>query len=403
MITLYNNKKDCSGCSACLNVCPTQAISMQSDSYGYLYPTISTKRCVECGLCNRVCAFQNKPIIDKRPLRTYVAVNKSRNVLLSSSSGGVFSALANIVLENNGVVFGCAYGNEMEPKHVSIENKESLRIAQGSKYVQSNINFAYVEVKEYLASGRQVLFVGTPCQIAGLKSYLGKDNEKLITADLVCHGVASAKFFKGYIRHLEQRLKGKVVDFKFRDKSKGWGHVGKVIYSRKGKLRSRRILPGTSYYYSFFLKGHIQRESCYKCKYACGSREGDYTMGDYWGVKKFHPEIKADRGVSVLLVNSKKGMENVDEIRKYVNLVESSFEHASEHNLQLVGPINESDLREEILLTWRDGGHRAVAENFYRQHRKQIILYRAKMLIPKSTKSLVKMIWFKSKRLMHTS
>ena len=170
-----------------------------------------------------------------------------------------------MVFDYNGVVFGCAYNDNMEPEHTCIDNKMNLNKLQGSKYVQSNINFTYKEAKSFLNDGRLVLFTGTPCQIAGLKSYLGKEYDNLITVDLICHGVPSIAFFNGYIQYLEYKLNGKIVDFKFRDKSKGWGLRGKVIYSKKGKVINKRILPIESYYYSYFLDGEIFRENCYKC------------------------------------------------------------------------------------------------------------------------------------------
>lgn len=376
MIILFDKREKCCCCGACMNICPTKAITIKEDADGFTFPDIDYDLCIECGLCNKVCAFQNKPVTDNGPLATYAAINKNSDVLLTSTSGGVFGALASMVFDYNGVVFGCAYNDNMEPEHTCIDNKMNLNKLQGSKYVQSNINFTYKEAKSFLNDGRLVLFTGTPCQIAGLKSYLGKEYDNLITVDLICHGVPSIAFFNGYIQYLEYKLNGKIVDFKFRDKSKGWGKRGKVIYSKKGKVINKRILPIESYYYSYFLDGEIFRENCYKCKYACESREGDFTMGDYWGVDKCHPKIKAKNGVSLLLVNSEKGSLIVDKLKKHLDLIETSFEKARVHNGQLNNPSSFSARREAILRLWHEGGYKAVADEYYKQNNRQIVLFK---------------------------
>ncbi len=363
---------------------------MEPDEFGFIFPKVENKLCIECGLCRKVCAYQNLLISGNKPLATYAAINKSKDILLTSSSGGIFNALARLIFKKNGVVYGCAYNDNMEPEHVCVENILEIEKIQGSKYVQSNINTTYSEAKKYLDDGRWVLFTGTPCQIAGLKSYLQKQYDNLITADMICHGVPSAHFFNGYIQYLEKKLKGKITEFRFRDKSKGWGHKAKVIYKLNDKILKKTILPADSYYYSYFLKGDIFRESCYECKYACGSREGDFTIGDYWGIEKAHPEIETKNGVSILLVNSKKGMVLLGELSNYVNLIESTFEQARIQNEQLIRPTLKSPRREIILKTWHEGGYKAVADEYYKFNKKQIIISRAKMLVPYSIKQFLK-------------
>lgn len=392
MIKLYVNQKDCCGCAACMNICPKEAITMKPDSDGYIFPVINNELCIECGLCKKVCAFQNVPVTDNESRATYVAINKNKDVLSVSASGGILGALASLIFEKKGVVFGCAYNDNMETEHICVDNLNGMKMIQGSKYVQSNINTTYTGAKKYLKDGRWVLFTGTPCQIAGLKSYLGKDYDNLITADIICHGVPSVDFFKGYIKYLEEKLKGKVINFKFRDKSKGWGLMGKIVYEKNGKVLDKLILPINSYYYNYFLKGDIYRENCYECKYACGSREGDFTMGDYWGIEKAHPEIETKNGVSVLLVNSKKGMTLIDNLTKYLDLTKSTFEQAREQNDQLNRPTTKSDRREVILKTWREGGYQAVADEYYKSNKKKFMMVIAKMLIPQSIKRFIKKI-----------
>ena len=191
---------------------------------------------------------------------------------------------------------------------------------------------------------------------------------------------------------MESKLKGKVIDFKFRDKTNGWGLRGKVFYKKQGKVLQKSIQTIDSYYYTYFLHGDIYRECCYECKYACGSREGDFTMGDYWGVERAHPEIETKNGVSVLLVNSKKGTLLKEELTKYLYLTESTFEQAKVQNEQLNNPMAKSSRREEILRVWKEGGYEAVAKDYYRKNKKQIIKTKSKMLIPLSLKKFLKRI-----------
>jgi len=257
MIELFEGKVNCCGCSACMSICPKQAIKMEVDLNGFVFPKINHDLCIECGLCKKVCPFQTPQIFDRETIATYVAINNNSDVLLNSAAGGIFGALTSYIFENNRVVFGRAYNNAMEPEHICIDNSSDMIKLQGSKYVQSNINNTYIETKNYLKMGRWVLFTGTPCQISGLKSYLGTDYYNLITADIICHGVPSAKFFRGYIKHLEEKLKGKVIDFKFWDKAKEWGLIGKVFYEKNGKVNMKMIASLSSYYYSYFLRGDI--------------------------------------------------------------------------------------------------------------------------------------------------
>ena len=378
-------------CLYCLpEYCPRQAISIKPDEDEFIYPTINPDLCVECGICIKICAFQSESVTGHEPLAVYAAINKNQSILADSSSGGIFGALAAMIFKRNGVVFGSAYNNDMEPEHIGIDNSAQIKKLQGSKYVQSSINTTFADARRHLGQGREVLYTGTPCQIAGLKSYLGRDFENLITADIICHGVPSAAFFKGYVRYLEGKLKGKVIDFKFRDKSKGWGLLGKVVYERNGAVREKCIPPSTSYYYSYFLKGDIYRENCYECKYASGNRQGDFTMGDYWGIEKAHPEIKTESGVSVLLVNSVKGMALLEMLGNHLDLTPSTFEQAREQNGQLRQPTARSNQRAAILKTWRKDGYQAVAAEYYKLNKKQLMKFKIKSLILQPVMKLIK-------------
>ncbi len=411
MIKLYTHKYDCCGCTACVSICPRQAIIMKSDEDGFLYPVIDDSLCIECGLCKKVCIFQDNMknnFVSKEPLATYAAILKDMNILKNSASGGAFVALALYVLNNNGVVFGCTMSDNMQPEHICIDNISDIKKLQGSKYVQSNLKNTFIEAKRYLQENRQVLFTGTPCQIAGLKSYLGRDYDNLITADLICHGVPSPLFFNGYISWLENKLNASITELNFRDKTNGWGLTGKVIYKKNNIINEKPIYHIESYYYYYFLKGYIYRESCYECPYASSNRPGDFTIGDYWGIDKVHPEVDVKNGVSLILVNTKKGLQLIDEedkisnnidkfientkLNSYIYLTKSNFEKARVYNGQLNYPISKSDKRDIILKIFREEGFQGVAKKYYVEMKKQIIVWKIKAIIPKPIKDLIKKI-----------
>lgn len=395
---LFKEKKDCYACAACMNICANQAITMEIDENGFTFPKVNNDLCVNCKCCLKVCPSRNEMINMNQPIKVYAAINNNQSILKASASGGVFAALALIIFEKKGAVFGCAYNDEMEPIHIGIDNLSDIKRLQGSKYVQSSINYTFSKIKKLLELGRWVLFTGTPCQVTGLKTFLGYEYPNLIAVDLICHGVPNAAFFKGYIQHLEDKLRGKIIDFKFRDKTKGWGLLGKVIYKNNEVKMEKFIPPIISSYYSYFLNGDIYRDSCYECKYATSFRQGDLTMGDFWGVNNAHPEIVTKGGVSVLLVNSIKGLELIEEISKYITLVQSSFEHICKHNGQLRQPTSKSESREAIFNKWREGKYQAVEMQYYRSNIKKIIAFRMKKLIPECIRRSVKLILFKGSK-----
>jgi len=384
---------------------------MQLDEDGFLYPVVNSLLCIECQLCKKICAFQHNinhsDTLKKEPLKTYAAILKDTNFLKNSASGGAFVALAMYTLHNKGVVFGCAMNSNLKPEHICIENLDDIYKLQGSKYMQSDLKNTYNKVRKYLQDNRIVLFTGTPCQVASLKSYLGKEYDNLLTTDLICHGVPSFSLFKDYIQWFEERLGGKIIDFRFRNKEKGWGHVGKVMYKKNGIIKDKIIVPIESCYYYYFLKGYIYRESCYECPYASPYRVADFTIGDYWGIDKIHPEVNRRDGVSLMLVNSQKGLQIINgmnpfttiiddnnknniKISNYLYLLESDFKKARQYNGQLNFPTPKAEEREMILNIYRKEGFKSVANEYYRKMGKQIIIYRIKSNIPASVKNIVK-------------
>ena len=389
MIELFYDEKNCCGCEACLNICPTNAIQIANNKIGFSYPVINYELCIACGKCNHVCAFQKDKDTGNEPIFTYAAINKNKTLLSRSSSGGVFAALSEVIINKNGIIYGCAYDEYFLPKHINITDIKDLYKIQGSKYVQSSIGLIYRDIKKNLDNDRWILFTGTPCQVAGLKSFLGKDYDKLICTDVICHGVPSYEFFKDYIKFLEDKYKGKIYKINFRDKYKGWGLLCKIEFIKNGKKLKKYIILDKSYYYRYFLEGHIHRESCYQCKYACSFREGDFTMGDYWGVQKFHNEINTSLGASVLMVNTQKGLELLKELDEYLVLIKSDLKYAKIENHQLIHPTPYSDKRDEIFKTWKDNGSSYIAHKYYRENFIKILKSTIKFYTPKPMKKMI--------------
>ena len=329
-IILFDDKKNCCACGACMNVCPKDAIRMEEDEYGFLYPQIDETKCVQCGACKKVCAYQNGPKLFE-PKQVFVAVSKNKNQLLNSASGGVFAAVATKILKDGGVVFGATLDFEnghANPHHIKIENQKQLTKLQGSKYVQSSIGITYKQTKDYLKKGRIVLFSGTPCQISGLYEYLGKEYNNLYTIDVICHGVPNAKFFDDYLQIEKQRRSAdKIEDYAFRDKRKGWGMNGRITLAKGRKQKKVYIPARLNSYNTLFLDGMIYRENCYSCKYARRERCADLTIGDYWGIEKEHPELLKNNmynekeGISCILANTEKGIKTCQNIKELLQMI----------------------------------------------------------------------------------
>ncbi len=378
-ITLFHNKAECCGCEACVNACPKKAINMSEDEYGFRYPCVDESLCAECGLCQKVCGYK---YIEEHnePISAHAACTLSTDIM-QSASGGVFACLAQNIIEQGGIVYGVSMeliSDELVPMHIGVDKIEELVKLQGSKYVQSIMGDTYHQVKKQLLQGRKVLFSGTPCQVAGLKAYLGEaDKDNLLLVDIICHGVPSVDFFQSYIRELEKRYKGKITGFKFRDKSSGWGLVGKITYrTAKNKEKSKLIYARESSYYQMFLRSDIYRENCYSCKYASSNRPGDITLGDYWGIEHEHPEylvanggfFDESKGVSCVIINTRKGTDYIKSIHNKVLMKTSDFEKVARKNGQLRHPAELGDRRQYILDMYVKGGYQEVDTWFRRKN-----------------------------------
>lgn len=311
-------KKDrCCGCGACAAACTINAISMIPDNEGFAYPVVDEGKCVKCGKCVTVCRFKDHDKSLPKGVRIFAARARNDDIVKCSSSGGVFSVLAEAVLRKDGVVFGAAWIAERQRvEHVEVESSEGLVRLRGSKYVQSVIGGAYRAARRHLDAGRVVLFSGTPCQLTGLRAYLGKDYDNLYCVDVVCHGVPSPKVLSGY---LAATVGKDVSEVRFRDKLKGWRNFTLSVeldgvYKALGALRDDAYLRG-------FVSNLFLRPSCYKCQ--AEKLASDITLADYWNVNQVMPEFDDDKGASAVLVCSKKGFELFEESSLHMTVRET--------------------------------------------------------------------------------
>lgn len=375
-------KSLCCGCGACELICFNNCIIMELDEEGFYYPVLNEERCTNCGLCRTHC-----PIIQetRNPdvLSAYGLIHKDKNVTDDSASGGAFTAISEYVLSKGGVIFGCAFNENIEAVTVSIENYQDLHLLRGSKYVQCNTNKQYYNIKTILESGRYVLYCATPCQIAGLKAYLKKEYEKLILVDLFCHGTPSPGLFKKYILWLGKEHNGIISEYSFRDKRYGWGTKGHFCTDKEF------VLYGYDPYYYSFLMGKTYRPVCYECKYATANRTGDITIGDFWGIENHHPSINTKDGVSAVLINTSKGHAVFQEIKNNVNFFDTTFDNIAKYNGQLVYPTKKYPKRNKIYSSLNKWTFEQLASK-YLLDSEPIIFTIARRVIPSSIKSLLR-------------
>lgn len=360
-------KSECCACTACEQACPVNAISFTNDEEGFLYPTINKEKCIDCGLCERVCPVEHPNYSNTETPEVYAAMVKEVEQRKKSSSGGMFYAIASWILNQGGKVYGATMDENHQVKHIGVDNFEDLNLLRGSKYVQSDLQQVFADIKKELKAGRWCYFVGTGCQVAGLKSFLRKDYDTLLTSDLVCHGVPSQWLFDQHIKYLEEKYKGKVSNYHFRN-NEGWGgceifdltnHKGKT---KRYKFPSYDLSP---YLYSF-MYGMTSRYSCYECSFARIPRQGDITLADYWGVKEFFPEMDDSKGVSMILVNSSNGQKVWNAV-KVDNIFERSRkEAAAKCNGNLIGPTSMPIIRTRAYKEILSRGYVDVASNEFR-------------------------------------
>lgn len=340
-------KNKCFGCGSCFQICPKNAISMKEDEEGFLFPKIDEEKCVDCSVCVKKCPSLSPVEKSDFVQEAYSALYKNDDVCRNSASGGAFAAFALKTLCEQGTVFGCAYDEDLNALQIKIDRKEDLIKLQGSKYVSSDSKNTFVEAKNDLLSGKKVLYSGRPCQIAGLRKYLGKKYENLVTVDLVCHGVPSQKLFTKYLEWLGRKNGGKIIYYGFRDKDVGgWSCGGK--FKTKTKTKTKTNDASCDPYYASFLRGETYRMSCYECPFASTERAGDISICDFWGVEKFYPEIDTTKGVSGIIINTKNGKKFLEECKEGFELKEIKLDELKARNTNLNHPTTMPEKRKTV-------------------------------------------------------
>lgn len=344
MISIQN-KKNCFGCYACVNICPKKCIIMKKDDEGFFYPKIDKDVCINCGLCNKICPIINKTCGNiEYSTQAIAAVNNNIEIVKRSSSGGIFSHIAEEIINNNGVVFGAAFSNDFySVSHIFVEDIEGLKKLRGSKYVQSNIGNSYIKAKEFLEAGRLVLFTGTPCQIGGLKAFLKKDYDNLYTQDLVCHGVPSPLVWKKYLEYQEKKFDAKIINVNFRCKKHGWKNYCMALEFSNGKEIYRPI--NDDWFMRGFVSNLYLRPSCYTCNFKGIKRQSDITLADFWGIERIYPKMFDDFGVSLVLLHSEKGKSLIQKNDKNIRFISIDYEEAIKYNSSAVKSSNPNNNR----------------------------------------------------------
>ena len=345
MITI-TDKLQCCGCSACAQRCPKQCISMQIDNEGFLYPQVDISKCVDCHLCEKVCPVINQ-YEARTPLNVYAAKNSDDEVRNQSSSGGIFTLLAEQTIKDGGVVFGACWDKDWNVKHDYAECLDDLAKFRSSKYLQSVIGDTYIKAEQFLKASRKVMFTGTPCQIAGLKHFLRKEYDNLLTVEVICHSVPSPGVWQQYLTTRLHTLKWEKSDIRnisFRDKKTGWKTYSFVIENKDGN--SFFELSSKNAFMRGFLADLYTRPSCHACPAKQLRSGSDITLGDFWGIESLMPEIDDDKGVSAIIVNSDKGKQVLHNIN--VEVHEVQYDELTTRNPALVKSFPKTPKRTEF-------------------------------------------------------
>lgn len=340
----YTNK--CTGCTACKSICKFNAIKMEDDKNGFKYPIVNKDLCVNCGECERICPLNNKSTKRTTP-KAFACYNKDKNIRLQSSSGGIFSIIATKILASDGVVYGAAFDEKYNVKHIEIEKIEEIEKLRGSKYVQSNLGETFKKIKTNLDEGKKVLFTGTPCQVAGLLNFLKREYSNLYTLDFICHGTPSPKVWKKYLEFRKKEdNKKEISGINFREKSElGWEKYAMNIKYTKGEYTK---IHSEDLYMKAFLGDVSLRESCYNCSFKGEERAADITLADFWGVKKVMPSMYGKEGTSILMINSEKGQELFKAIEDNLEYKEVDINEVKKYNPSMINSVKRPKSRDEF-------------------------------------------------------
>ncbi len=368
------DKSHCVGCSACKSVCPVSAIEMQTNAEGFNYPHVDDGKCIKCGKCNAVCPVIGEPNFIEGT--AYAVQHKNPDVLKNSASGGAFTAVSDEILDNNGVVYGSAFTDNLEVKHIRAENREVRDRMRGSKYIQSDMTNIYGEISADLKDGRKVLFVGTPCQVQAVKNFFD-GNDLLYTCDLVCHGVPSPQVFREHLAFLSDKYNSKVVAYQCRPKRWGW-HTHREIAT----LQDGREIFSTAYsdiWRELYYRRVITRPSCYTCKFSRLERVGDISIADCRNIERVGTDMDTFNGISLVFSNSPKGEKLLDSIRE--SCVIEALDVQKILQPPLCAPSGPAANRQEFWNTYSSKGYKgAIRQEFGRFY---ALKYQIKKLLGK--------------------
>lgn len=340
---IKKNKTNCCGCYACENVCPVGAITFVNDEEGFWYPHVDEGLCVKCGMCVKVCPCINTPKV-LSVKETYACYAKDKQELMTSSSGGAFAVLAREVLKNGGYVCGAAFDDNFAVAHKVIHSEDQLNELKGTKYVQSRIGTVYSEIKTLLGQNQFVLFSGTPCQVAGLETYLNREYKNLITVDLICHGVPSPQVWQDYLSEISE---GKnLTGVSFRNKEKGISSSTMDFLFDDGSSIQTSVSDNP--YYKGFINNYYLRPSCFECKFKGIERCSDITIGDFWAVKEYYPEFAGEYGNSSIIIRTEKARNLFANVKNRINMISVQEKFLPVWNECLLKSVEHTEKREKF-------------------------------------------------------
>lgn len=341
------DKMLCTGCGACASICPKKCINMVADKEGFTRPIIDKEACIDCGKCKKICPVTNRYRDDGKKPKICAAVNKIDAVRASSSSGGIFSALAEKIISNGGVVFGAVFDERFNVVHDYAQTVGEIEKFRGSKYVQGHVGNAYVKAKEFLDEGRTVLFTGLPCQIGGLYAYLRKDYENLITQDVICHGAPSPTMWKKYLAFREKNAEATAKQITFRDKRDSWKKYS--LCFRFDNQSEYRVSVADDAYMKSFLLHYCLRPSCHSCAFKNLHRQSDITLADCWGIERVQPEKNDDKGVSLVMIHSSKGEALIEACGDCLTMWDYDLDKALEYNPSMIFSARTNFMRRNFM------------------------------------------------------
>lgn len=392
MIDNLIEKNECCGCFGCLNICPKECISMKKDSEGFWYPKVEYSKCINCELCVKRCPaldIINRNIDILENPKVIAAYSKDEITRLDSTSGGIFSEIAKVVIKDNGIIYGAIYNEEFLVEHYRGTKEKDIEIVRQSKYLQSDIGLVYKSIKKDLIEKKIVLFVGTPCHVAALNNFLNKNYENLITIDFLCRGVNSPEAYREYLKSLEKKYLSKIKKVIFKNKTYGWHRFStKVIFENGQEYIKDR-------YTDSFMRGYLEgnlfmRPSCHKCKYKTLPRHADITLGDFWGIEKIRPELDQDKGTSIFMLNTQKSEKIYNKIKEAIVSEEMEIKDIYLGNIALTTTTKltkeQEKLRNKFFLSYRIENFEELIQRLLYKNKLRRILVKLKNIIFKLNK-----------------